>query len=847
MALCSALFCPNSNLSSQGKQKTLLHRFPPCGSSLFLLWKGMVGRSLLPDNPRLCSLHFSSDQYITHWLSPENIPGLKKWKKRRRLKRNAVPSIFFDSDGDKYEMVPVTVKEETYDGEDDSLGLFATSVNIETSDSHASRISEVSKQRQEFPVVENSHLKRKQNQCSLVSNHIDENHSVSENMELSQISYQQNDCAVTAVPENEKEQKDYKSKMCNFCGLKFCYPSNLGSHLRIHKSLPLHCSFCKKYCRTHWILNRHLQKHEKLHLHTQNVDSKRSQIKQLVKTRRMQKDNIHRTILDGRQPITKRSKTRQDLQNSKTFSVLTTERSQSSLAFQSYEDAEIMDNESCQENDHRPGVLPNVAKDKVVGKNYLCNFCGLSFFYPHNLGSHLRIHHSQSLQCSHCREQCRTHWLLNKHLYKHRSGTSGLLSHVREESNQSILNKSSQSSSILGFRCKVCDKSFASKFWLGMHSQIHLPSWYKAQKSIHIRRKQVKSKPLKTDNPLPLTAILSGSLTVYSGMHVFNPFSLLPKRKSQQETLCVSSVSSDSQSESSKKFADAKRDLVSSKQENINPLSKTPKYSTTLDGNMSSMLKSVGQTSVASDHSFSNLNESTDPVLINCQNTVERTDEVLLSKEKLILLPTDSALLNSTGQIQTESNQTGFVKKAYIFQPLSEVRKSIVINRKNPEEQRKIPTVATKAFEERQDGILSLFSDLSKNVNLQSSNSGARPKKCNLSESLASENQKPPRKKSLGKPQCQQCGALFTRFYSLKRHLRSKHNSAKEGFSKSAKSFACQFNILWKEMHNIKSSPSPSYSKTLQTCKSTKKAAKRAKFHYSVPIGRISAEVAPKR
>ncbi|XP_069041379.1 zinc finger protein 865-like isoform X2 [Lepisosteus oculatus] len=114
---CCAPHCPNSARPPGGAPDPLLHPFPPRGSRLFQLWEGMVGRAPLPPQPRLCSLHFTPDQ----WEARRRDAGLGP--ARRRLKKSALPSRFFDSDGEEYEMVPITVPDSPEEDSTRAAGL----------------------------------------------------------------------------------------------------------------------------------------------------------------------------------------------------------------------------------------------------------------------------------------------------------------------------------------------------------------------------------------------------------------------------------------------------------------------------------------------------------------------------------------------------------------------------------------------------------------------------------------------------------------------------------------------------------------------------------------------------
>ncbi|KAG7469199.1 hypothetical protein MATL_G00126470 [Megalops atlanticus] len=109
MVACCAKNCPNT--SCPPSEPALLHSFPRWGSRRYKLWAGMVGVSPLPAAPKLCSLHFTSDQYkrtgVSHGCTLRDEDSMRA----KKLKKNALPSVFYDSDGDLFEMVPVTVPE----------------------------------------------------------------------------------------------------------------------------------------------------------------------------------------------------------------------------------------------------------------------------------------------------------------------------------------------------------------------------------------------------------------------------------------------------------------------------------------------------------------------------------------------------------------------------------------------------------------------------------------------------------------------------------------------------------------------------------------------------------------
>ncbi|XP_036394504.1 uncharacterized protein LOC118784381 [Megalops cyprinoides] len=112
MAACCAKNCPNTSCPPSGtSEPALLHSFPRWGSRGYKLWAGMVGVSPLPAVPKLCSLHFTSDQYKRTGVSHGRTLRDEDSMRAKKLKKNALPSLFYDSDGDLFEMVPVTVPE----------------------------------------------------------------------------------------------------------------------------------------------------------------------------------------------------------------------------------------------------------------------------------------------------------------------------------------------------------------------------------------------------------------------------------------------------------------------------------------------------------------------------------------------------------------------------------------------------------------------------------------------------------------------------------------------------------------------------------------------------------------
>ncbi|KAJ8388917.1 hypothetical protein AAFF_G00126730 [Aldrovandia affinis] len=88
-------------------------KMAPKAQTMYKLWVGMVGVSPLPAAPKLCSLHFTSHQYKRTGIGPSSLhtPMNEDHRKPKKLKKNAFPSLFYDSDGELFEMVPVTVPE----------------------------------------------------------------------------------------------------------------------------------------------------------------------------------------------------------------------------------------------------------------------------------------------------------------------------------------------------------------------------------------------------------------------------------------------------------------------------------------------------------------------------------------------------------------------------------------------------------------------------------------------------------------------------------------------------------------------------------------------------------------
>ncbi|KAJ8334632.1 hypothetical protein SKAU_G00402710 [Synaphobranchus kaupii] len=156
-------------------------------------------------------------------------------------------------------------------------------------------------------------------------------------------------------------------------------------------------------------------------------------------------------------------------------------------------------------------VIGNPPGNRIFGKGaHGCNFCGVSFSSHLNLGSHLRVHHTLPLKCRSCSMQLPNHWKLNQHLKVHGK--------LFPESKASVVSQELLLGNWKLFECKDCGRRFESKFWLAMHSQVHSPSWQKAQERALLRRKEFSE--TGTSNQ-PVTTILQGSLSVLTQSPLF--------------------------------------------------------------------------------------------------------------------------------------------------------------------------------------------------------------------------------------------------------------------------------------------------------------------------------------
>ncbi|KAG9331638.1 hypothetical protein JZ751_018614 [Albula glossodonta] len=232
--VCCAKNCPSFSCSTAGSAVPApLHPFPPRGSRRYMLWAGMVGVTPLPVAPKLCSLHFSPDQYKQTGIgrTSPGAPIRGDHTKPRKLRKDALPSLFYDSDGETFEI-----------GDLQSVGMegqgnvLLSEVETGRNCNYRPHCNGVTQQR-----------------CRQYVNYA---HTV--DVGVCDSPRAGNEVSRT-LQESGRFGKDAHG--CNFCGASFPSCLNLGSHLRVHHAFPLKCHSCGLCLSNHWKLNQHLKVH----------------------------------------------------------------------------------------------------------------------------------------------------------------------------------------------------------------------------------------------------------------------------------------------------------------------------------------------------------------------------------------------------------------------------------------------------------------------------------------------------------------------------------------------------------------------------------------------------------
>ncbi|KAI1886331.1 hypothetical protein AGOR_G00212900 [Albula goreensis] len=252
---CCAKNCPSFSCSTTGSAAPApLHPFPPRGSRRYKLWAGMVGVTPLPVAPKLCSLHFSPDQYKQTGIGRTSPGTLIRGDrtKPRKLRKDALPSLFYDSDGETFEMVPVTVPACSDEDPDDV---------------HCSVLGDL----QSVGMEGQGNVLLSEEETGRNCNYRPHCNGVTQQRCRQYVNYGHKvDVGVCDSPragsevsrtlqENGRFGNDAHG--CNFCGESFSSCLNLGSHLRVHRTFPLKCHSCGLCLSNHWKLNQHLKVH----------------------------------------------------------------------------------------------------------------------------------------------------------------------------------------------------------------------------------------------------------------------------------------------------------------------------------------------------------------------------------------------------------------------------------------------------------------------------------------------------------------------------------------------------------------------------------------------------------
>ncbi|KAG5856170.1 hypothetical protein ANANG_G00005200 [Anguilla anguilla] len=271
---CCAKNCPNIGLTPSGTSSpVILHSFPRGGSGRYKLWAGMVGVSPLPAVPKLCSLHFAPDQYKRTGIGHRTLLN-EDHSRPKKLKKNSLPSLFYDSDGERFEMVPVTIPEYSDEDSVDDVTLNSCSVGLHPVCTEGQRGTQDSGT---FP-VESNNVETEENsvdqphpssvlnrrggqQHALVDNGMSKTDTAASGTILAHDFTGERSRVIGNHPGNRRFGKGAHG--CNFCGVSFSSHLNLGSHLRVHRALPLKCRSCSLQLPNHWKLNLHLKVHGK--------------------------------------------------------------------------------------------------------------------------------------------------------------------------------------------------------------------------------------------------------------------------------------------------------------------------------------------------------------------------------------------------------------------------------------------------------------------------------------------------------------------------------------------------------------------------------------------------------
>ncbi|XP_064156432.1 zinc finger protein 616 [Anguilla rostrata] len=271
---CCAKNCPNIGLTPSGTSSpVILHSFPRGGSGRYKLWAGMVGVSPLPAVPKLCSLHFAPDQYKRTGIGHRTLLN-EDHSRPKKLKKNSLPSLFYDSDGERFEMVPVTIPEYSDEDSVEDVTLNSCSVGLHPVCTEGQRGTQDSGT---FP-VESNNVETEENsvdqphpssvlnrrggqQHALVDNDMSKTDTAASGTILAHDFTGERSRVIGNHPGNRRFGKGAHG--CNFCGASFSSHLNLGSHLRVHRALPLKCRSCSLQLPNHWKLNLHLKVHGK--------------------------------------------------------------------------------------------------------------------------------------------------------------------------------------------------------------------------------------------------------------------------------------------------------------------------------------------------------------------------------------------------------------------------------------------------------------------------------------------------------------------------------------------------------------------------------------------------------